>query len=118
MWLDQAKIKEICASEGLSLRELLRRAGVSRTAYYSLANAPSLLPSSVHKLAKALNLQASQVVSVGNPDEEIYRSRLASLEKIMKRHPKSNRENIWHTLVLLELPPLERLKGALRRGSF
>lgn len=117
MWLDPAKIKELCAAQGLSLRAILRRAGVSRTAYYSLVAAPSLLPSSAHKLARALNINASQLVSSGSPAEELYRSRLSALERIMRGNPRSNRENIWHTLVLLELRPAERLKGALRRAS-
>ncbi len=30
--------------------------------------------------------------------------------------PEAAFENVWHTLVLLDLPPLERLNRSLRRG--
>ena len=116
MWLNAKKIKEISALRGLSLRTLLRQAGVSRTAYYNLVQAPTLVPSSIQKLARTLNLPMRELLSSGSIEEELYRGRLDQLNRIMRQYPKANRENIWHTLVLLEQKPIERLRGALRRA--
>jgi len=35
---------------------------------------------------------------------------------ICAAEPEATFENVWHTLVLLELPPLERLNRSLQRG--
>ena len=44
------------------------------------------------------------------------RERLAILEEILARYPHDDRENAWHTLILLELSPIERLESCLLRG--
>ncbi len=38
------------------------------------------------------------------------------VEEILAVHPNADRDNIRHTLILLELPPLERLQRSLIRG--
>src|SRR6267142_5617579 len=38
------------------------------------------------------------------------------VEQIMAAHPEANRDNVRHTLILLEQPPLERLRRSLIRG--
>ena len=40
----------------------------------------------------------------------------ARVEEIIKLHPEADPDNIRHTLVLLEKPPLERLQRSLIRG--
>jgi hypothetical protein len=35
---------------------------------------------------------------------------------VMALHPKADRDNVRHTLILLEQPPLERLQRSLLRG--
>lgn len=40
-----------------------------------------------------------------------------TLEKILKKHPDADPHNVWHTLILLQKKPLERLEGALRRAQ-
>jgi len=40
----------------------------------------------------------------------------ARVEKILLDHPEADRDNVRHTLVLLEMPPLERLQRSLIRG--
>jgi hypothetical protein len=40
----------------------------------------------------------------------------ARVEKILLSHPDADRDNIRHTLILLEQPPLERLQRSLIRG--
>jgi hypothetical protein len=38
------------------------------------------------------------------------------VEKVLALHPGADPDNIRHTLILLELPPLERLQRSLIRG--
>jgi hypothetical protein len=40
-----------------------------------------------------------------------------TLRRVMQRHPKADPDNVWHALLLLELPPLERLRRGLIRGQ-
>jgi hypothetical protein len=38
------------------------------------------------------------------------------VEKILAVNPQADRDNVRHTLILLEQPPLERLQRSLIRG--
>ncbi len=38
------------------------------------------------------------------------------VQKVLKAHPEADPDNVRHTLILLELPPLERLRRGLIRG--
>ena len=40
----------------------------------------------------------------------------ARVEKILAAHPHADPDNVRHTLILLEQPPLERLQRSLIRG--
>jgi hypothetical protein len=40
----------------------------------------------------------------------------ARVEKILAAHPSADRDNVRHTLILLEQPPFERLQRSLIRG--
>ncbi len=40
----------------------------------------------------------------------------ARVEKVLASHPDADRDNVRHTLILLEQPPLERLQRSLIRG--
>jgi len=115
--LDVRAIRERCARDGRSLEQLLRDAGVSRNAYYSLARKASLLPRSIGAIAAALGTTESELV-VEPPDPAARtRERLAVLEGILARHPHVGRENAWHTLILLDRSPIERLKRGLLRAN-
>ena len=35
---------------------------------------------------------------------------------VLRRHPQADPDNVWHTLVSLESPPIERLRLGLIRG--
>ncbi len=109
MRLATDEIRRLARERGLTLSALLDRAGVSRTAYYSLARRASVLPQSIHSLAQALDLPESRLV------EELPR-RLLDARKICEEEPGATFENIWHTLTLLDLDPAERLKRSLLRG--
>jgi hypothetical protein len=40
----------------------------------------------------------------------------ASVGKVLAAHPQADPDNVRHTLILLEQPPLERLQRSLIRG--
>ena len=46
-----------------------------------------------------------------------HRARERRWRAIVRAHPEAYPDNVWHTLVLLELPPLERLRRGLLRGQ-
>jgi len=41
---------------------------------------------------------------------------IASVQAVLAQHPHADPDNVRHTLILLELPPLERLRRSLTRG--
>lgn len=115
MRINHEKAKELARRRGRSLTSVLRDAGVSRTAYYSLASKPSVLPRSVRLLAEALDVDASHLL-VEVPTLRAHERRLARARAVCNEHGEAEFQNIWHTLVLLDLPPMERLNRSLRRG--
>jgi hypothetical protein len=40
----------------------------------------------------------------------------ARVAKVLEEHPEADPDNVRHTLILLEKPPLERLQRSLIRG--
>jgi hypothetical protein len=40
----------------------------------------------------------------------------ARVQSVLAAHPQADRDNVRHTLILLEQPPLERLQRSLIRG--
>jgi len=44
------------------------------------------------------------------------RSLSLRVEKVLKSHPDADRDNVRHTLILLEQPPLKRLQRSLIRA--
>lgn len=89
---------------------------MSRTAYYALLRRDSVLPKTVLKLASALGALPSELLDERAFEEQRARRRLREAKRIVRRHPGTSFQDVWHALVLLELPPAERLRRALRRG--
>ena len=116
MKLDVEAIKRQCAARGVRLSRVLRDAGISRTAYYSLVRRDSVLPKTVLKLAQSLNVPTSRILDEGAVEERRAQLRLREAKRILRRYPEAAFENVWHTLVLLEESPAARLTRALRRG--
>jgi transcriptional regulator with XRE-family HTH domain len=117
MKLADHTIRRLAAKKGLSLSQLLADSRVSRTAYYSLARQPTVLPKSIHALAHTLGVRPlALVVRDQDPAEERAVVRMREIQRIQKRHPTASFDNLWHTLCLLEQPPLERLNRSLTRG--
>lgn len=95
---------------------MLRKARVSRTAYYSLARKDNVLPGSIRRIAKTLGVCPGDILV----DEESLKAEARRVAErateIAARNRGASPENIRHTLLLLRRDPVERLRGALRRA--
>ena len=119
MYLSAAKLRLSCRNRGLKLKDLLHRAGVSKTAYYSLLRKDSILPRSIHAIASALSQKPSSFLEEESDGVKKLRRLRRSLESVMRISPGLDRETVWHTLLLLEEKPIERLeRGLLRAQKF
>jgi hypothetical protein len=115
MRFDADAVRSLARQRGLRLGLALRRAGVSRTAFYSLARRPTVLPKTITSLARVLGVPPARLLR-----EESASSRSEDLLKEARRIRAHSRgvqfETLWHTLNLLELTPSERLARSLIRG--
>jgi hypothetical protein len=117
MRLARDKVHLLARARGLTLSEALRRAQVSRNAFYYLARRPTVVPRTVHALGEALGVCASELLDETPPSPDDRAAvLLREARRIHARHPRSSFENIWHTLWLLEVSPAERLQRSLIRG--
>jgi transcriptional regulator with XRE-family HTH domain len=116
MKIDDEAIRRRCAARGMALTRVLREAGVSRTAYYSLRRRESVLPKTVLRLASVLDAPASELLDEKSSEETRARRRVNAAKRIAGAGHGTSFENVWHTLALLDEPPSERLNRALRRG--
>ena len=110
-------MKALCEKRGIGLNELLRDAGVSRTAYYSLARKDSVLQKSIRAIAKRLDVQPSTFLQEENPAERRARNVLDDVSAVLQRNPEANPDNVRHTLLLLYEKPVDRLRRALLRAQ-
>ena len=106
----------LCAERGLSLAEALRKADVSRTAYYSLARKESVLPKSIGAVARALGVSPAAFLTDETATITRLRELQAETEALHRRHTRDDRDVIFRTLQNLDLPPVERLRRALSRA--
>lgn len=110
------KIETLCRREGTSLATVLREAGVSRNAFYTLARRDSVVPHSLIRIAERLDVRVSALLDDAPTPVERMRRLIAESNRIAKRHRGVDRENVRHTLLLLQEKPIERLRRALQRG--
>jgi transcriptional regulator with XRE-family HTH domain len=112
------KVEYECRRRHLNIREMLREAGVSRNAFYSLARKDYVVPSSLILIAERLHISVSALLEETDTPAERMKSVIAESEHISKRYPGIDRDTIRHTLLLLSEKPVERLRRALRRARF
>jgi transcriptional regulator with XRE-family HTH domain len=112
---DHQEISRIADEKCTTLTEALGRAGVSRTAYYSLRRRENILPRTILKLAQELGVEPDRLLQK-TPTPLTYERRLERARKVCEQHPEADFQNVWHTLTLLDLPPVERLRRGLLRG--
>jgi hypothetical protein len=97
---------------------MLKEAGVSRNAFYSLARKKSVVPKSLVRIATHLGVSVSNLLEESPTPTERMKSLIAETESIVNRHDDVDRDNVRHTLILLEDNPIDRLRRALQRGRF
>ena len=118
MKLSMDKVEYECRRRDLNIAEMLRGAGVSRNAFYSLARKDYVVPSSLILIAERLHISVSALLEETDTPVERMKSVIAESERISKRYPGIDRDTIRHTLLLLSEKPVERLRRALRRARF
>ena len=111
------KLRALCRERQLRVSSLLRGAGVSRTAYYSLARKDSVLPKSIERIAAYLQVRPSAFLENHGAVIQHVRDRQAQAEAIHRTNRKLDRDVIYRTLENLEMTPIERLRRALTRGQ-
>jgi transcriptional regulator with XRE-family HTH domain len=110
------KVIDFCREKGLTISEALHQAGVSRNAYYSLVRKPSVLPTSLEALAEALGVPPSELLEDKRSASAKAKEMANEVDRIVRQHRGADRDNVRHTLLLLEEEPIARLRRALRRG--
>ena len=116
MKISKKKFENISRNNSLTLKELLKKSGVSKTAYYNLLYKDKLLPNSVYALADALGVMPSDFLEEVSPEEKKIYDIIKLTDEIIGEYPDLDRDNVRHTLLLLEEEPVERLKRGLIRG--
>ncbi len=110
-------LKRLCRKQRIRLNDLLEQAGVSRTAYYSLTRKESVLPKSVCRIADRLNVSPLRFLDDPSAPVKRIRELQARTDRICRQYPGCDRDVVFRTLMNLDLPPVERLRKALLRGS-
>jgi len=115
--LARERVRTLARERGFTLTEALRRARVSRNAFYHLARRATVVPRSVHALGATLGVTSAALLDEAPLSPEARAAALLSeARRIQARNPRSSFDNIWHTLWLLEATPAERLRRSLVRG--
>lgn len=110
------KIETLCRERGTSVAAMLREAGVSRNAFYTLARKDSVVPQSLIRISEQLGVSVSALLDDVLPPEQRMKRLITESNRIARRHRSVDRDNVRHTLLLLQEKPIERLRRALRRG--
>lgn len=116
MRLLHSKVLDLCRERGMTVSDALDRAAVSRNAYYSLVRKPSVLPNSIEALAEALGVPPSELLEETRSAAAKANEMAIEVERIVRQHRGVDRDNVRHTLLLLDEEPISRLRRALRRG--
>jgi hypothetical protein len=117
MNLAKDKVAELCRQKGISLSALLKNAGVSRNAYYSLTRRDSILPKSIIAITDELGVPPGKILEEGATRDKLACQLADNVAMVMREHPDSDPDNVRHTLLLLQEQPLDRLRRALTRGQ-
>ena len=117
MMVSTQEVARLCKKRGLSLQRLLSQAGVSRNAYYTLARKKSVLPRSLRAVADRLGVRPSALLRDEEDPTAKARRMMERVNRVVRRNPNADPDNVRHTLILLEEEPIERLRRALLRAT-
>lgn len=118
MKLSLDKVEYLCRERNEGIGEMLREAGVSRNAFYSLARKEYVVPDSLVRISEHLGVPVSAFLDDTATLAQRMRSLARESNRISRKYVEADRDNIRHTLLLLNEKPTERLRRALRRGRF
>ena len=107
----------MCRERGVTLKELLREAGVSRTAYYAMTRKESVLPRSVLRIAEALGVSPNRFLHDDTAERRHVRRLQEQANAICLANPECDPDVVFRTLRNLELKPVERLRRAMIRAQ-
>ena len=116
MKINGERIKALCWERGTTVDEMLRGAGVSKNAYYTLVRKASILPRSITAVAHELGVDPSELLADNATMRRDAEELIDKIGAIAARYPKIDRDNVRHTLLLLKEAPIERLRRALTRA--
>jgi transcriptional regulator with XRE-family HTH domain len=111
------KVRNLCRKKGITIHAMLRHAGVSRNAYYTLARKSSVLPRSLTAVSRCLDVPPSDLLANDAAVRREMQVLMGKVTAVAARYPDVDRENVRHTLLLLRERPIERLRRALIRGQ-
>jgi len=112
------RVDSMCKERNMGIGELLESAGVSRNAFYSVARRKSVVPGSLIRIADHLGVSVSCLLEETLAPAARMEKLIAETERIREKHGDCDRDNVRHTLLLLDEKPVERLRRALRRGRY
>lgn len=119
MRISRQKLSNLLNTKGLRLSGLLKKAHISKTAYYSILRKESVLPRSIVTMAETLGVRPSAILEEENSEEKKLRRIIGQTEKIVGANPLIDRDNVIHTLLLLHEKPIDRLaRGIIRAKKF
>jgi len=67
-------------------------------------------------MARMLDVAPSSILEEEPPVTARAEALLAKARTVLDRNPRATFENVWHTLVLLDEAPIERLRRSLLRA--
>ncbi len=111
------KIESYCRSSGSTVSQMLREAGVSPNAFYTLARKNCVVPRSLMRIADWLDVPVSSLLEEAPAPAQRVRELLREAARIAGRHPDADPDNVRHTLLLLDEEPVDRLRRALQRAQ-
>ena len=116
MNINTEKLEKLLKKQGINLKTLLEKSAVSKTAYFNLIYKDRLLPKSIYAISETLEVNPSAFLEEINSTEKKFLMILKLTDDIILENPKLSRENVRHTLILLDEKPIERLRRGLKRG--
>lgn len=116
MYISMQKLTKLYKSRKFTLKSLLVKAKVSKTAYYSLLYKDTILPRSVSAIAEVLGVKPSAFLEEESQEAQKIRRLAKTADNVIEDHPGLDRENVWHTLLLLQEKPIARLNRGLLRA--
>ena len=116
MYINDKKLRKLFKKNGLALKDLLAKSGVSKTAYYNLLYKDTVLPKSIHAFASVLGVKPSAFLEEVNLEKEKIIRIAEMTDEIIEEFSELDRDNVRHTLLLLQEKPVERLRRGLKRG--